>query len=222
MQYFAICSVYNDIEIRRNSSKKRNPKLREMELTSPTYLLIEANLFTGRDSPHARLLSSCNAFPSSGVQLSLYTLLPLLRGPFLTLQTSTFARTPGGAYFLLFRDTFKSAAANSLRIDNAKRISCQWGGGEPFLVGKGRGRALEARRKDEKKARTVFLLETYRAAIPFQFWGQDESKERRQPEMNINDYRHFAFMEMIGHGYSGISNLLVVYIALAWNFRRET
>lgn len=33
--------------------------------------------------------------------------------------------------------------------------------------------------------------------------------------MNINDLPcwQFAFMEMIGHGYSGISNLLVVYIA---------
>lgn len=157
MQYFAICSVYNDIEIRRNSSKKRNPKLREMELTSPTYLLIEANLFTGRDSPHARLLSSCNAFPSSGVQLSLYTLLPLLRGPFLTLQTSTFARTPGGAYFLLFRDTFKSVAANSLRIDNAKRISCQWGGGEPISCRKRTRAGSRSTKKRRKKGAGCLL-----------------------------------------------------------------
>jgi len=120
-------------------------------------------------------------------------------------------RTPGGAYFLLFWDTFKSAAANSLRIDNAKRISYQWGGGEPISCRK-RTRVRSTRTK--KKERAVFLLETYRAAIPFQFWGQDESKERQQSEMNINDYLppHFSFMEMIGYGYSGISNLLVVYI----------
>lgn len=120
-----------------NVQEARSEALGKIELTSPTYLLIEANLFTGRERERERLLStcllfSCNAFPSFGVQLSLHTLPPLLRGPFLTLQTSTFARTPGGAYFLLFRDTFESAAANSLRIDNAKRISCQWGGGKPI------------------------------------------------------------------------------------------
>jgi len=153
-------------EIRRNL-------LGKMELASPTYLLIEANLFTGkrekeRETLPTRLLSFCNAFPSSVVQLSLHTLPPLLRGPFLTLQTSTFARTPGGAYFLLFRDTFESAAVNSLRIDNAKRISCQWGGGEPISCRK-RTRAGSRSTKTKKKARAVFLLETYRAAIPFQF-----------------------------------------------------
>lgn len=38
--------------------------------------------------------------------------------------------------------------------------------------------------------------------------------------MNINDYtcRHFAFMEIIVHGYGEISNLLVVYIGI---FRRK-
>lgn len=77
-----------------------------------------------------------------------------------------------------------------------------------------RGARRREKKRKRKKGRAVFLPETYRATIPFQFWGQDESKERRQPEMNINDYpcRRFSFTEMIGHRYSGISNLLVVCI----------
>lgn len=75
-----------------------------------------------------------------------------------------------------------------------------------------------AREKKRKKKKKRHGLSSYRRRIELRFlsnsWGQDESKERRQPEMNINDYpyRHFAFMEMIGHRYSGISNLLVVCI----------
>lgn len=73
-------------------------------------------------------------------------------------------------------------------------------------------------RKKRGKRKKRHGLSSYRRRIELRFlsnsWGQDESKERRQPEMNINDYpcRRFAFMEMIGHRYCGISNLLVVCI----------
>lgn len=164
-----------------NVEEAKSEARQEMELTSPTYLLIEANLFIYRGGEREKerdlalpthLLSSYNAFPSSGVQLSLHTLPPLLRGPFLTLQTSTFARTPGGAYFLLFQDTFESAAANSLRIDNAKRISCQWGGGEPISC-EGKDEGEGSRSTKTKKSRG---LSSYWRRIELRFLSNSEDR----------------------------------------------
>ena len=85
-----------------------------------------------------------------------------------------------------------------------------------FLVGKGRGRGA----RGQKKRRG---LSSYWRRIELRFLSNSEDRtnlksagSRRWILTTI--YHHFAFMEMIGYGYSGISNLLVVYIA--WNFRR--
>lgn len=96
-----------------------------------------------------------------------------LRGPFPHFVRLRHSRARPGAYFLLFRDTFeKCAAANSLRIDNAKRISYQWGADSLQEKDEnGFSRSTKKKKKKKKRARAVFLPETYRATIPFQFLG---------------------------------------------------
>lgn len=94
-------------------------------------LLIGASVFSSRDSSRTRLPPACNAFPRRGAPSfsSPRTLVyHFFVGPLLhfadfdirahaRLLTSYYSEIPSRA----------RGAANSPRIDNAKRISCQWG-----------------------------------------------------------------------------------------------
>lgn len=135
-------------------------------------LLIEANLFARGLPPPTRLSPrACNAFPSSGVQLSLRA-----RRFFVVLLSSLcrlrHSRARPGAYFLLFRDTFERARLRT-RLASIMRdvypANVGWAAegrsASRFLAGKGRSplsfSEYDKRKEEEKKkgrARASCLL----------------------------------------------------------------
>lgn len=160
-------------------SKKPNPVWDGAYVAN---LLIEANFSAeGRLSPHALALFSrlsCNAFPSTGGQLSLRTLLPLLlRGPFLTLQTSTFVRTPG-CLLLTIPGYLRERGLRTRFASIMRNVYPANGGGRGveavrFLAEKGR----ERRRDDEKKGRKERRgLPSYRRRIELRFLSNSEDR----------------------------------------------
>lgn len=192
-------------------SKKRNSKLGEMELTSPTYLLIEAkSLHEAETLPTRVSFPSVMSFlpPASNFRFTLFrhffaTLSSLYRLQHSRARpgvlTSYYSGIPSRARL---RTRFASIMRNVYPANGVEASR--------FLVGKGWGRALGARRRKKR-------LSSYWRRIELRFLSNSEDRTNLKSAGSrrwilTTTCRHFAFMEMIGHGYSGISNLLIVYI----------
>lgn len=225
MQYFAICSAHNDIKIRRNF-RVNVQEARSESRRDGTYvanLLIEANLFTGSER-HFFLHASPPPPP-------LWRHLSFLRPPtFASHSSATSSRPfPHFADFNIrahargvltsYYSGIPSRARLRTRFASIMRNVYPANGVEAsrFLAGKGRGRVLGARRRKKEKKRERRGLSSYWRRIELRFLSNSEDRTNLKSAGSrrwiLTTIRwHFAFMEMIGHGYSGISNPLVVYI----------
>lgn len=143
-----------------------------MELTSPTYLLIEANLFTGRETLATHLFfSSVMPFLPSASNFR-FTLFRHFFAALFSLYRLQHSRARPGV-LTSYYSGIPSRARLRTRFASIMRNVYPANGVEAsrFLAGKGRGRALGARRRKKRRG-----LSSYWRRIELRFLSNSEDR----------------------------------------------